>query len=55
MVESNTCLLPMITDRSHTYIRLYRHYKNGLLPLAGGVLEQPNTYLQAMEIIDGAN
>ncbi|MCK7495180.1 MAG: hypothetical protein MZW92_31865 [Comamonadaceae bacterium] len=51
-LESRTCLLPMITDASRERMRLYRHYKNHLLPLAGGVLDQPNAYLEAMEVID---
>ncbi len=51
-LESRTCLLPMIHDGSRELMRLYRHYKNNLLPYAGGVLEQPNAYLEAMEVID---
>jgi hypothetical protein len=51
-LESRTCLLPMITAASREWMRLYRHYKNHLLPLAGGVCDQPNAYLEAMEVID---
>ena len=36
-LESRTCLLPMITPLSHRLMRLYGHYKNHLLPFAGGV------------------
>ena len=52
VIESTTCLLPMITERSMSFLRLYRHYKNGWLPYTGGLLDQPNIYLEAMEIID---
>ena len=33
-------------------MRLHRHYLNGVLPFSGGLLDQPNTYIQAMEVID---
>lgn len=47
----NRCPLPMISDDSNFYLRLHKHYKNGILPLGGGLLEQPNKFLQAMEIL----
>jgi len=34
------------------FIRLYRHYKNGVLPYGGGLLNQPNTYIEAMDTIE---
>ncbi|MBI5427543.1 MAG: hypothetical protein HZA02_04600 [Nitrospinae bacterium] len=34
--------------------RLYRHYKNGFLPVSGGILDQTNPFLQAMEIVESA-
>lgn len=51
-LESRTCLLPMITPLSHQLLRLYSHYKNQLLPFAGGLYDQPVAYTEAMEIID---
>lgn len=51
LIESNVCLLPMITVESRFLLRLYEHYKNCLLPRAGGVLEQSNYFLEAMEIL----
>ncbi len=51
-LESRTCLLPMITPLSNQLLRLYGHYKNQLLPFAGGLYDQPATYIEAMEIID---
>jgi len=53
VIESRTCLLPMITAASRGLLALYGHYKNGLLPLAGGVVDQPAAFLQAMDIIGG--
>lgn len=53
MLESRTCLLPMITPASRFFVRLYRHYKNKILPYAGGILEQPQLYVEAMEVLAG--
>ncbi|MDH5394533.1 MAG: hypothetical protein OEY11_15215 [Gammaproteobacteria bacterium] len=50
--EFNTCLLPMITAESHYFIKLYQHYKNGVLPMPGSLLQQPNAYIEAMDILD---
>ncbi len=54
VIESNTCLKPMVTESTNYLLRLYMHYKNGLLPLSGGLLDQPAGFLRAMEIIEGA-
>ena len=35
-------------------IREHTHYKNGLLPFAGGTYDQPAIFMQAMAIIDQA-
>ncbi len=37
---------------SNQLLKLYGHYKNQLLPFAGGLYDQPATYTEAMEIID---
>lgn len=50
---SNICLKPMVTEGSKFMLRLYRHYQNNILPFGGGILDQPNIYVQAMELIDG--
>jgi len=42
----------MITASSRELIRLYQHYKNGVLLQAGGILNQPQAYAQAMETLD---
>lgn len=54
MIESNVCLLPMITADSHRFLRLHAHYKNGFLPHAGGICDQPNLYIEAMEFLERA-
>lgn len=51
VIESNVCLLPMITRESRFLIRLHEHYKAGHMARVGGVLEQPNFYLEAMEVL----
>jgi hypothetical protein len=43
----------MITPQSEFLLRMYRHYKAGILPHAGGILEQPHYYAEAMEILTG--
>ena len=53
VIRSNTCLLPMVTDFSRACLRLYRHYKNGVLLRAGGLYDQPNIYIDAMGVVDG--
>ena len=35
-------------------ISLYAHYQNNLLPYEGGILDQPNYFVEAMRIIKGA-
>lgn len=54
VIESRTCLLPMVGEREAEMLRLFQHYRQQLLPLAGGLLDQPNNYIEAMEIIGAA-
>lgn len=51
VIESRTCLLPMITPASRFLLRLYGHYKSRILPGAGGLLDQAHHYVEAMEIL----
>lgn len=51
MIESRTCLLPMVTPQSTFLVDLHRHYKNAVLPYAGGILDQPAYYAEAMGIL----
>ena len=52
VIRTSTCLLPMITAFSYECLRLYRHYKNGVMMRSGGLYEQPRAYTQAMGVID---
>lgn len=48
------CPLKLITEESYIYMRYYRHYKNGFLPVHGGLMDQATKFLKAMAIIDSA-
>ena len=52
-IETCICILPQVTEFSWLMVRLYRHYKRGHLwaPMLG-LMEQPNIYLRAMELLD---
>lgn len=41
----------MRSELSLRMMRLYQHYQAGYLPFAGGILQQPNKLLEAMEVI----
>jgi len=49
---SSVCLKRLVTERSVQLLRLYYQYKNNILPLAGGWLDQPNCFVHAIELID---
>lgn len=51
-LESRTCLLPMITEDSRALMQLFTHYKNGFMPFAGGVYDQPAVFGEAMALIE---
>lgn len=51
VIESNVCLLPMITQESRFLLKMHEHYRNKVLPHSGGILDQPNYYAEAMEIL----
>lgn len=51
-LESRTCLLPMITDFSRQMLNLFGAYQAHLMPMHGGLLEQKNIYLEAMQVIE---
>lgn len=40
----------MVTDLSRTLIKLEKHYRAGHLPFQGGLMEQPNLFLDAMQL-----
>lgn len=39
----------MISDLSRTLLKLEKPYRTGYLPLSGGMLEQPNLFLEAVQ------
>lgn len=53
VITSRRCLRRMLSPASVWFLELYRHYKNGILPISGGLLDQPAVYYRAMSIIDG--
>lgn len=53
VIETNVCLLPMVTNFSRVMLDMYGHYEKGYLPAGGGMLDQPNAFVEAMQIIDG--
>lgn len=50
--EINKCPMKYAGEKEFGFIKAYGHYKNGLLPNAGGWLEQPADFVEAMEIIE---
>lgn len=46
------CPLKLITSESYIYMQFYHHYKNGYLPVQGGILDQSSKFLEAMDIIE---
>ena len=42
-----------LTPETLWLVRLWRHYRSGFLLRAGGLADQPNRYLEAMEILSG--
>lgn len=51
--KSLVCPAKLVDTQSLTLIQLHRHYLNGILPLAGGLLDQSNFYIESMTYIDG--
>lgn len=49
---SRTCLLPMVTRHTRELLRYYDFYRAGHLPREGGMLNQPNKFIQAIEVIE---
>lgn len=51
VIESKTCLLPMITPQTKFLLRMHDHYRGRVLPYDGGMLDQPHYYAEMMEWI----
>lgn len=52
VIETNICLLPMVSECSGMMLRLNNQYQSNILPKSGGWLDQPNFYIESMEIIN---
>jgi hypothetical protein len=52
VIESKVCFLPMISAASREWLRLHLDFKAGFLPWAGGTLEQPAAFREAMVLIE---
>jgi len=42
----------MISPLSWELIEIHKLYKDRILPISGGMYEQPNVFLEAMTLID---
>ena len=47
-----SCPVKMMTKTTGRMLRMYKFFKDGFLPNCGGVLEQPQRFLDAIQIID---
>lgn len=54
VIESRTCLLPMVGAVEMDLLRWYQRYEKNVYPFAGGFLDQPNNYIEAMDVIADA-
>ena len=54
VIESKTCLLPMVDSFSIEMLKLYPHWERGVMPFPGSFYEQPQAVRDAMDIIAGA-
>lgn len=52
VVKTAFCLRKTTPAWAWSMVGLWRHYRNGVLPFAGGLYDQPAGYLLAMEFID---
>ncbi len=52
IIDSKVCFLPMISAASREWLRLHMDFKAGFLPWAGGTLEQPAAFREAMVLIE---
>lgn len=52
--EFTRCPLRNMSRYAHTMLEYHVHYKNGVMLVAGGLLDQPARYIQAMLSVDSA-
>jgi hypothetical protein len=46
------CPLRLLTPETAKFIKYYKLFKQGFLPVEGGLLNQGNTFLQAIEVFN---
>ncbi len=46
------CPLQLITQTTKKFMRFYQFMEKGFLPNPGGLLEQPNRFLEAMSVLN---
>lgn len=51
---SEICPRRVVSNAAWELIALWRHFKQGVMPVGGGLLDQPAIYCRAMEFIDAA-
>lgn len=49
--KSRVCPRRFVTDDSVAWFQLWNHYRDGHLAFAGGVLDQPALFMDAMRFI----
>ena len=54
ILKSRICPRSLVTDESVALFRLWNFYRDGYLAVAGGILDQPASYLHAMSFISAA-
>jgi hypothetical protein len=50
--ESRICPRKLVTPETRAWLQIYSTYKAGFLLVAGGILDQPAIYINAMTTID---
>jgi len=49
--ESRICLRWLVTEKSVFLLQQFNHYKQNILPVSGGWLDQPNAFVCAVNTI----
>ena len=50
-IETTHCPAQMVTGDAWELLNLYQHYTAGFLPFAGGIMNQPSVFADAMRVI----
>lgn len=46
------CPVKLLTKETLEFLKYYRFFKDGIMPVAGGVYEQSGTFIRAVEIVN---